>query len=425
MKLQKIHFILFQIVLIILFASCRSTDPEVFTGYAYDPVGITETSDREIIPQHKRTIGFLSDGVWISNEFPGSRASDIYRTDDFQYTIEIRPEISPVNNSPWYGFKIWSSDTARVTVELAYPEEGRQRYTPKISTNGGMDWKPVDPKNYRSGSSGILELDVSQDTLWVSAQEIYTTEHLSVWLDSLSEKSYIRNSTAGYSHQGRPVSLLKISEPSSKPLKGVIIVYNRQHPPEIPGYIAGLKFLETVAGDTKLASRFRDYFEVWAFPMMNPDGADNGHWRTNAAGVDLNRDWNYFRQPETAAVQKTLLPLKEKPNRKVFYAIDFHSTGRTLFYPIIKEIQTFPLHFTYRWADEIKAALPEVDLDVEPFDIVSPIAKNWTFKTFGADAVTFEVWDEMPRDQVRQLGVRSAELFMKLMIEEYQNHIRN
>jgi cytosolic carboxypeptidase protein 6 len=159
--------------------------------------------------------------------------------------------------------------------------------------------------------------------------------------------------------------------------------------------------------------------------MMNPDGADNGHWRTNAAGVDLNRDWNYFRQPETAAVQKTLLPLKEKPNRKVFYAIDLHSTGRTLFYPIIKEIQTFPLHFTYRWADEIKAALPEVDLDVEPFDVVSPIAKNWTFKTFGADAVTFEVWDEMPRDQVRQLGVRSAELFMKLMIEEYQIHFKN
>jgi cytosolic carboxypeptidase protein 6 len=220
MKLQKIHFILFQLVLIILFASCRSTDPEVFTGYAYDPAGVAESSDREIIPQHKRTIGFLSDGVWISNEFPGSRTSDIYRTDEFQYTIEIRPEISPVNNSPWYGFKIWSSDSARVTVELAYPEEGRQRYTPKISTNGGADWKPVDPKNYRSGSSGILELDVSQDTLWVSAQEIYTTEHLSFWLDSLSEKSYISNSTAGYSHQGRPVSLLKISEPSSEPFKG-------------------------------------------------------------------------------------------------------------------------------------------------------------------------------------------------------------
>jgi cytosolic carboxypeptidase protein 6 len=423
MKLSSLQFIYYSLISFLLFTSCRSTSPEPFTGYEYDPEGVTETFDREIDKQHKRTIGFLSDGVWISNEFSGARANDVFRTDEYQYTVVIRPEIAPINNSPWYSFKIWGSDSTRVTIEMAYPDEGRQRYTPKISQNGGESWETISPEYYQTDSDtnhGFLELDVSADTLWISAQELYTTAHLADWMDAYSEKSFISLNTAGYSHQGRPISQFNISKPSDEPVKGVIIIYNRQHPPEIPGYITGLKFIETLAGDTELASRFRDYFDVMAFPMMNPDGADNGHWRTNAAGVDLNRDWEHFRQPETAAVRDALLLLKGKTERKVFYAIDFHSTGRTLFYPIIKEIETFPLHFTYRWADAIKEELPEIGLSVEPFDIVSPIAKNWTYKTFGADAVTFEVWDELPRNKIEKLGKHSAKLFMELMIEEFE-----
>ena len=33
-------------------------------------------------------------------------------------------------------------------------------------------------------------------------------------------------------------------------------------------------------------------FRVLAFPLMNPDGVDLGHWRHNAGGIDLNRDWS-------------------------------------------------------------------------------------------------------------------------------------
>jgi cytosolic carboxypeptidase protein 6 len=423
MSVHKYFSVFFLFILLILISSCRTTDPEPFTGYDYDPEGVTETEDREIDLQHKRTIGFLSDGVWISNEFTGARASDIYRVDEHHYKIIIQPEIYPVNNSPWYGFKIWSRDSTRVTLELSYPE-GRQRYVPKISNNAGTNWKIISSDFYRVDSStgnGFIELDISADTLKVSAQETFTTEHLAGWLESMSNHSFVHQTVAGYTHQGRPLPFLKISKNSNEPVKGVIIIYNRQHPPEIPGYITGLKFLETIAGDSGLAQKFRTYFEVWAFPMMNPDGVDNGHWRTNAAGVDLNRDWEYFRQPETAAVQETLLPLKTRKDRKVFYGIDFHSTGRSLFYPIIKEIETFPLHFTYNWADKIIEDMPGLELSVEPFDITSPIAKNWTHKTFGADAVTFEVWDELPRDKAEKLGARSAELFMELMIEEYEN----
>lgn len=247
-----------------------------------------------------------------------------------------------------------------------------------------------------------------------------TTNELQQWLNVLAQKPFVQKQVAGTTHQGRPVQLVKMTEHSEQPVKGVVIVYGRQHPPEIPGYLVSQYFLENLAADTPLAKDFRKYFDVWAFPLMNPDGADNGHWRTNAAGIDLNRDWQHFNQPETAAARDALLPLLNRKDRKVFYGVDFHSTAYNVLYPILKEIDTFPLHFTYIWADQIKEKMPDLDLQMEPFDIDSPIAKNWIFKTFGADAVTFEVGDETPRDQLEKLGVRAAEIFMADMIREYE-----
>jgi hypothetical protein len=64
--------------------------------------------------------------------------------------------------------------------------------------------------------------------------------------------------------------------------------------------------------------------------------------------------------------------------------------------------------------------MPGLELRIEPFDIDSPIAKNWTHKTFGSDAVTFEVGDEIPNDELHDFAVRSAEIFMRQMIDEYK-----
>lgn len=410
----------FVILLLILLQACKTT--EEFTGYSYDPEGVTETFDREINHQNQRTIGFQSDGVWISNEFRGARANDVERIAQYHYRIHIHPEISPINNSPWFGFRAWSDEPADVKLELVY-QNGRQRYIPRLSTDGGISWLEADSTIFsrnNENQSGELKLSLNNEPVWVSAQEVFTTREFAEWSSELAQKPFVQKSVVGSSHQGRPISMIKLSEQSREPVKGVVLIYGRQHPPEIPGYMVSLGFMETLAADTPLARQFRQYFDVWAFPMMNPDGADNGHWRTNAAGVDLNRDWQHFNQPETAAVRRALLPLKKRSDRKVFYGIDFHSTGRNIFYPILKEIDTFPLHFTYRWAERIQDELPEIDLGVQAFDIVSPIAKNWTHKTFGVDAVTFEVWDNQPRAELHNYAVRSAEIFMELMIEEFE-----
>jgi len=421
MSATKRTFLLL-VTLFCMWVSACSTSEE-FTGYSYDPEGVTETHDREINSQHKRTIGFSDDGVWISNEINGARASDVYRLDKYHYKVVIEPEISPINNSAWYGFQVWSDEPADIKIELEY-QEGRQRYFPVISSDGGGTWQKINSDHFNRDSesgNGIITLKLTDKPVLISAQEIFAAGHLQEWLEKMSGYSHIRVDTVGSSHLGRPLQQLTISDSSGISPKGVLIVYNRQHPPEVPGYKTGLRFLEELASDSDMAREFRNYFEVWAFPMLNPDGVDKGHWRTNAAGVDLNRDWEHFRQPETQAVRRALLPLKNSAEKRVFYAIDFHSTGENVFYPINRDIETFPNQFTYRWAQELDRRLPELNLRVEPFDVTSPIAKNWSYKTFGVDAVTFEVWDELPRDKLQQLSTISAEIFMEMMIKEYKN----
>ena len=80
----------------------------------------------------------------------------------------------------------------------------------------------------------------------------------------------------------------------------------RQHPPEVSGYRSFLYFFNRLMDSDELAQNFRSNFHIIAYPMLNPDGVEQGHWRHNSKGIDLNRDWEYFRQPETRSVRDAL-----------------------------------------------------------------------------------------------------------------------
>lgn len=393
-----------------------------FSGFSYDPEGATVTTDKPITPQHHRTIGISEDGVWITNEFAGARMNDFYKVNDSLYQVVFEPENYPVNNSPWYSFKIWANTAKTISLKLSY-EHGGHRYYPELSSDG-RNWTGIDSTSFSKDTlngTATLKLDLTKQPLWVSAQELLTADDYDRWTDSLAQKPYIQRDTVGYSHQNRPIRKLTINQvPDGKP-RGVLIITGRLHPPEVTGGLASLIFMEEIASDTDLANRFRQHFEVLAYPFANPDGVQNGHWRHNAAGVDLNRDWKDFNQPETRAIRDDLLQsIKGDSLKTVFYGIDFHSTNENIFYPINREIRTFPDDFTYRWLDTLIADFPETEFEIEPFDTSSPITKNWIYHTFGADAVTYEVDDGADREQLRAIARRSAQIIMVQLLDEME-----
>lgn len=408
------HFLLATFGLIAL-SGCKSSE---FTGYSYDPEGVTITTDKPMDPHHKRTIGFQEDGVWFSNEFTGSRMSDVVRLAADMYQVTVAPENQPINNSPWYAFQVRSEEEKEIVIRLVYPGF-RHRYTPNVSGPNGefMDPSILDGID----STATYQLQVGPNPVYFSAQELYTTRHAEEWLAGEALKPYAQRSVIGQSKQGRDLHLLEVQVPAKNPSadKGVVVIVGRQHPPEIPGYLTMLKFVERLtAPKDPLSSEFLSRFDLWIVPIMNPDGVDEGHWRHNAGGIDLNRDWRFFNQPETRAVSEALLTLKEE-GRNVWYGLDFHSTNENIFYPIERAEKVFPEDFTYTWLEAFQAADPGLPFSVEPFDTSSPIAKNWIWSTFGADAVTFEVDDAAPREALRQYADRAAETMMQLLIEEF------
>ena len=415
---MKIRLAVVSLTILFAFASCKSS--EEFTGFSYDPEGAAETSTKKINPQYKHTIGISDDGIWFSNEFAGARLNNFYQLNDTLYQAVIKPENTPINNSPWYSFKAWANTDTTVWVQLYY-EDGQHRYNPKISTDK-INWTPIEPDDYRinqQNGTALLRLHLTNDPLWVSGQELRTQHWFNQWADSLATQAFVTQETVGYSHQDRPIKRLTITEVPKDEPRGVVIITGRLHPPEVTGQMAAITFIDELASDSELARRFRQQFEVIAYPFANPDGVQNGHWRHNAGGVDLNRDWQNFNQPEPRAIRDDLLNLlKDNPNAKVYYGLDFHSTNENIFYPINRDVETFPDDFTYRWVDELISKFPDTKFSVEPFDTSSPITKNWIYNTFGADAVTYEVNDNADREKLHNIARESAQIIMRRLLDE-------
>lgn len=416
----------FSTIILITFTSAflACSAGKEFSGFSYDPEGATITTDKPINPQYKRTIGVARDGVWISNEFDGARLNDFFKQNDNLYRAVIEPENHPVNNSPWYAFKMWSYNPRTIQLELSY-RHGEHRYIPKISRDG-KQWQPIADEHYEADTTNgtaTLTLELNQEPLWISAQELITFEDYNQWADSLARLPFVSRDTIGYSHQQRPVERLLIGELLPGQQRGVIILTGRLHPPEVTGNLAARSFIEEITSESDLAKQFRNRFEVWAYPFANPDGVQNGHWRHNGAGVDLNRDWTAFNQPESRAIRDNLLPLQDDTLHTVYYGIDFHSTDEDIFYPINRDIETFPDDFTYYWLDALQNAFPDHDFEIEPFDTSSPITKNWIYHTFGADALTYEVNDAADRDKLKDIARTSARLVMQRLLDhmEFEN----
>ena len=406
---------------LLLIISCKSS--EKFTGYSYDPPGVTNTEGREITPQKRRVIGAGEPKVWLSNEFEGARANDFYQINANTFEVLIEAENYPINNSPWYAFSIWSDTLQAINLRLKYTD-ARHRYIPKVSIQKGLmaySHTITNAEYDSTDGSAIFGLYVDKNPTRVSGHLLEGTRYsdLEQRLSKISG-NFVTVESVGQSHEQRHIYEVTVDETKPNIEKGVLVLFSRQHPPEISGYHTYWSFFDALISDTELAREFRQYFVIRAFPMLNPDGVANGHWRHNTAGIDLNRDWEFFNQPETRAVRDALLPLKNDPTQRVYYAIDFHSTNENIFYPILEEVKTTPDNFTQRWVPLIAERFPGMNFSTEEFETNSPISKNWIFNTFGADALTFEVDDELGASQMEALGTYAAETLMELLIQEWQ-----
>jgi len=361
--------------------------------------------------------------VAIRTGYSTSRANDCQTLSERHFVLDIRPEamVDPngiaINDSAWYGFRVAPKKKRSVRVRLDY-EGGSHRYDPKISRDG-INWTQLSSDRVKQISDTSVELSLKPGAhpLFVSAQEIFAPTAHYAWTRKVGERTDATVSEIGKSRQGRAVLQIDVQiEPDKK--KPYIVMIGRQHPPEVTGAYALMSYVETILNGSDLSDRFLDEFNLLIIPMVNPDGAENGNWRFNMGGTDLNRDWGPFTQAETQAVRSALKRFHSGEDAVAFFT-DFHSTKRNLLYTQADDESTVPAMFTRDWIAAVNARLDEAEYPYtreESPNGGQPISKNYMYGSFGIPSITYEVGDKTLRPAIDEAAMIFSEEMMTLLL---------
>lgn len=365
--------------------------------------------------QTRRTWTFGN--VHFSNEFSGARLNDCEVLSPNEFRVVIAPEHTPINRSPWYAFQVWSEKKQRIRLRFSYTY-GSPRTRPWLSRDGEK-WEqfPIQ-KIFSDPDTGerSLEITIGPKPLWIAAQEMIGVKQLNDWTDAKCKLPFAQSSVIGQSIEGRPLRQFVLSETTNA---NYIFVIGRQHPPEITGTIGLMSFVDTVASKSKLAKQFRSEFQTVVIPLVNPDGVEHGHWRSNLGAVDLNRDWREFVQPESRAARDAILSFAQQPGARAFVFIDFHSTHTNIYYAQPETQPIFPSNFTRRWLDAINTAYPQFGFDRDNgHNVGKATSKAWANGTFGIPGITWEFGYATDRKTIRKAAAVGAEELMRLLLDE-------
>jgi len=361
-----------------------------------------------------------TDAATLDGAIPTGAYETCKTRGDKSFQLTISPEDNGrINCSAWYAFRLTPNRKGRVTIELDYSQCGH-RYWPKISTDG-VNWEylsksRVTIEGEKGEKTARFSVKLRDKPVFVAGQEILPPSIYDAWLDQMVEAPHATRRLLGKSAKGRDIPIMTIADPVGGQRETVVLV-GRQHPPEVTGALAMLPFVETISGESDLAKRYRARFETIVVPMVNPDGVMRGHWRHNTGGVDLNRDWGPFTQPETKLMKGVFDGIAADPDKHLRLMLDFHSTQRDIFYTIPDELPTDPPMFTRDWLARYQERMPGYEVRRDARHTVGrPISKAYVFDTYGVPGITFELGDETDRKLIKRIGRESANAMMETLL---------
>lgn len=352
------------------------------------------------------------DKVSFDTNFDGGRLDKCHQVNDDTFKLTLKPENTPINDSPWYSFKVKTDSAMKIKIIMAV-EDGSHRYPPKVSDDG-KHWQLLENKIKRDKLS--FTVDVKDKPVWVSAQEIINNEDYIRWGKKLAESSVVEHELLGLSTEKRGIYQLVVKQ--NPDAKQWLLVLGRQHPPELTGAMALLPFSEVLLSNSDLAAKFREQYNILIIPNLNPDGVYHGNWRHNANGKDLNRQWKNFEEAEAALVHDYLSTLVAN-GHSINYAVDFHSTHKDIFY-------TMPTHYvkkepfsTVNWLNKLDSQWPEFNVIQQPGNNPDKgVFKQYIADTYNVHAITYEMGDNTNRLFINKLAKDAATSLMQTLLTD-------
>jgi murein tripeptide amidase MpaA len=220
----------------------------------------------------------------------------------------------------WFYFRLAGAAGREVTLRItncagaAYPH-GWPDYRACLSLDR-EEWVRVSETSYADGILTI-RLTPPQDVVWLAYFAPYSMERHHDLVTTIAGLPGVGYSSLGKSLDGQDIDCLTIGEGALN-----VWLYARQHPGESMAEWWMEGALDKLTDeDDPVARVLRKHCTFRVVPNMNPDGSRRGHLRTNAAGVNLNREWHApsaEKSPEVLCVRNAM------DSTGVDFAMDVH-----------------------------------------------------------------------------------------------------
>ena len=216
----------------------------------------------------------------------------------------------------WFYFRVAGAGGKRLTFRIlnaggsAYPF-GWPDYRTRASTDR-QAWRMIETRY----ADGVLEFDWGGDSpvVWFAYFAPYTMERHADLIARIAARPGVAHRALGTTLDGQALDYFRLGTGTKQ-----VWLYARQHPGEsmTEYWMDGaLDWLTSDAAAPLLAAA-----TVHVVPNMNPDGTRRGHLRTNAAGVNLNREWH---APSLTRSPEVLHVLAAMDQTGVDFALDVH-----------------------------------------------------------------------------------------------------
>ena len=194
----------------------------------------------------------------------------------------------------WFHFRLAGGRGQRCTIRIidlngsAYPG-GWPGYRACVSSDR-QTWRRADTQFDAASANGTLTITITPDAdqVWLAYFAPYSLDRHHDLMARIAAQAGVAADVLGHSLDGRPIDRLVVGDGPK-----TVWLYGRQHPGESMAqwWMEGALERLTDPHDP-VARRLRQLATFHVVPNMNPDGSVRGHLRTNAAGVNLNREWH-------------------------------------------------------------------------------------------------------------------------------------
>ena len=334
----------------------------------------------------------------ITANFDAGNIEVINLDDKKDIQLAIRPDVGN-EFFQWFNFRIEGEVGEQYILNIlnagqASYIEGWENYQ-AVASYDRQHWFRL-PTFYKDGKLTIVA-DMDCENIQISYFAPYSYERHQDLLAAVQMHPLVSLEHLGETIDQRDLTLVKIGDGDTN--KRNIWITARQHPGEtMAEWLVDGLLHSLLDSDNSTAKLLLDKANFYVVPNMNPDGSVRGHLRTNALGVNLNREW--------------LNPSLEK-SPEVFHVVNkMKETGVDLFYDVHGD-EALPFVFlagsegapSYnlrlaglreRFSDVLKLASADFqsqfgyDVDA-PGEANMTVATNWVAEQFDCLANTLEM----------------------------------